>query len=197
MKAFAIIAFCVLVHTPLSLGEPFDKVLDGFCRSRSGKRAKGSYDKHKFDTIQKCRDECLKLGDACTGIEYHKDKKRCEVHKKPITRAASSRSKEVTCEVRCGPLVNTTCTSPTKRPSHCDFHTYVKYGDGRCNADKILARHLVHSIINCTKHCEDNLNCFTWEFDLYRRRCTLYGEKPNVKNPVIPRAGYICYGFRC
>ena len=201
MKAVVFVTFCVLLMEPqLSEAEPFAKALEGHCRSGFGKRASGSFTKYKFNDIQRCRDECLKKGEDCTGIEYHTDKYRCEVHKKTITHSVASSKQSVVCEVRCGPLVNSTCNSSNskplpRRPSNCK--RLIKYGDGKCSVSQSIAKPLVGTVTECAKSCGENLNCFAFGFRRYGNVCSLYGTPKNGRMMVIPARGHVCFGVVC
>ena len=177
----------------MSSAEPFAKVLAGTCRSGTGKRSKGLYNKYKFDEIQQCRDRCLQNGDDCTGIEYHRKSKRCEVHKTVVTHAAASDRNIATCEVRCGPLVNQTCTVAPPRTSPCN--KILKIGDGRCNVEK-LATLRTRSIRDCIKRCQRSARCRGYEFAHNWKMCTLYSELP-TQSRIRTFPGFVCFALDC
>ena len=178
---FVLLAWLLSAHE--SFGSfnkgPFDKVLDGYCRSG---KSKGTFDKTTRSTIQACRNLCLTQAYHCTGIEYNFLTRRCEVHYGYITHAADSGNKPVKCEIHCGPGV-TDC-----KPTH---DCYGKVGDGKCNVGKLKSTS-ARTPDGCQRDCKNEPECRGYQFYRYKKKCTLFDSRPTASD-LKKKEGYVCF----
>ena len=140
---------------------------EGFCRSHG---TEGVYRMFRV-SLRECKEKCS-ITDAkkyCTGIEYHEDSKRCEIHFWDITSVESLEGKRRYGKVKCYEI----CAG-----DEC-FHDrgcYEKIGDGECQGVSNGGESYQSDLIKCFRKCRKTSRCKSYEYDYVRRKCKTFNK---------------------
>ena len=154
---------------------------EGFCRSYG---TKGVYQLFRV-SLHDCKEKCS-IADAekyCTGIEYHEDTRRCEIHYWDITSVESLEGKRRYGKVKCYEVCKGTgCFN--------DRGCYEKIGDGECQGVSNGGDSYQSDVNKCFRMCRETSGCKSYEYDWVRKRCKTFGD---LASSAQLKRGKICF----